>query len=72
MPEAKKLFKDEKVVYIKVAKGGQPICRWLEKWQDIAKKNGLRENDAKEFTRVGGRVLSTDSGSVQGDVEETS
>ena len=26
MPEAKKLFKDEKVVYIKVAKGGQPIC----------------------------------------------
>ena len=38
MPEAKKLFKDEKVVYIKVAKGGQPICRWLEEWQDIAKK----------------------------------
>jgi len=32
MTEAKKLFKDEKVVYIKVAKGGQPICRWLEEW----------------------------------------
>ena len=27
MTEAKKQFKDEKVVYIKVAKGGQPICR---------------------------------------------
>ena len=38
MTEAKKLFKDEKVVYIKVAKGGQPICRWLEEWQDIAKR----------------------------------
>jgi hypothetical protein len=40
MPEAKNLFGDEQVVYIKVAKGGQPICRWLEEWQDIAKKNG--------------------------------
>ena len=38
MTEAKKLFKDEKVVYIKVAKGGQPIYRWLEEWQDIAKR----------------------------------
>ena len=53
MTEAKKLFKDEKVVYIKVAKGGQPICRWLEEWQDIAKKNGLGEKDIKGFTRVG-------------------
>ena len=55
MPEAKKLFKDEKVVYIKVAKGGQPICRWLEEWQDIAKKNGLRENDIKRIHK-GGKV----------------
>ena len=53
MPEAKKLFKDEKVVYIKVAKGGQPICRWLEEWQDIAKKNGLRENDIKRIHKGG-------------------
>ncbi|MGB1130529.1 MAG: sialate O-acetylesterase, partial [Haloferula sp.] len=53
MPEAKKLFKDEKVVYIKVAKGGQPICRWLEEWQDIAKKNGLRENDIKRIHKDG-------------------
>ncbi len=41
IPEAKKHFKDEKVVYIKVAKGGQPICRWLDEWADIAKKNGM-------------------------------
>jgi len=41
LPEAKKLFKDDKVVYIKVAKGGQPICRWLEEWADIAEKKGM-------------------------------
>ena len=53
MKEAKKLFKDEKVVYIKVAKGGQPICRWLEEWQDIAKKNGLGEKDIKRIHKGG-------------------
>ncbi len=53
MTEAKILFKDEKVVYIKVAKGGQPICRWLEEWQDIAKKNGLGENDIKRIHKDG-------------------
>ena len=53
MPEAKKLFKDEEVVYIKVSKGSQPICRWLEEWQDIAKKNGLRENDIKRIHKGG-------------------
>ena len=53
MPEAKKLFKEEKVVYIKVAKGGQPICRWLEEWQDIAKKNGLDEKDIKRIHKDG-------------------
>ena len=55
MTETKKLFKDEKVVYIKVAKGGQPICRWLEEWQDIAQKNGLEENHIKRIHR-GGKV----------------
>jgi hypothetical protein len=55
MTEAKKLFKDEKVVYIKVAKGGQPICRWLEEWQDIAKENGLDENHIKRIHK-GGKV----------------
>ena len=53
MTEAKKLFKDEKVVYIKVAKGGQPICRWLEEWQDIGKKNGLGEKDIKRIHKDG-------------------
>ena len=53
MPEAKKLFKDEKVVYIKVAKGGQPICRWLEEWQEIAKKNGLDEKHIKRIHKGG-------------------
>ena len=55
MTEAKKLFKDEKVVYIKVAKGGQPICRWLEKWEDIAKKKGLDEKHRQRI-RKGGKV----------------
>jgi hypothetical protein len=55
MTEAKKQFKDEKVVYIKVAKGGQPICRWLEEWQDIAKKNGLDERLIKRIHK-GGKV----------------
>jgi len=49
LPEANKLFKSDKVVYIKVAKGGQPICRWLEEWTDIAEKKGL---DAKHIQRI--------------------
>ena len=55
MPEAKELFGDEKVVYIKVAKGGQPICRWLEEWVAIAKGKGL---DEKHIQRIhkGGEV----------------
>ncbi len=53
MPEAKKLFKDEKVVYIKVAKGGQPICRWLEEWVAIAKEKGLDEKHIKRIHKDG-------------------
>ena len=41
VPEARKLFGSEEVVYIKVAKGGQPICRWVKEWADIAKEKGL-------------------------------
>jgi len=41
VPEARKLFGSEEVVYIKVAKGGQPICRWVNEWADIAKEKGL-------------------------------
>jgi len=41
VPEAKALFGSEEVVYIKVAKGGQPICRWVKEWADIAKEKGM-------------------------------
>lgn len=51
MPEAEKLFKDEEIVYIKVSKGSQPICRWLEEWQDIAKENGLDEKHIQRIHR---------------------
>jgi len=40
LPEANTLFKGDQVVSIKVAKGGQPICRWLEEWTEIAAKKG--------------------------------
>jgi len=49
LPEANKLFEGDQVVYIKVAKGGQPICRWLEEWTDIAEEKGL---DAKHISRI--------------------
>ena len=49
MPEVTKLFGDEKVVYIKVAKSAQPICRWLEEWDDIAKEKGLSEKNRERL-----------------------
>ncbi|MEM7143519.1 MAG: sulfatase-like hydrolase/transferase [Verrucomicrobiota bacterium] len=55
MTEANKLFQDEKVVYIKVAKGGQPICRWLKEWEAIAAEAGLDENHRKRIHK-GGKV----------------
>jgi len=55
MTEAKKLFKDEKVVYLKVAKGGQPICRWLEEWESIAEENGISEGTRARIHK-GGKV----------------
>lgn len=42
VPEAKKLFADGEVVYIKVARGGQPIRFWVTEWNAIAKKHGLK------------------------------
>lgn len=42
VPEAKKLFTDGEVVYIKVARGGQPIRYWVEEWNEIAKKHNLK------------------------------
>src|SRR5210317_156440 len=49
VPEARKLFGNEEVVYIKVAKGGQPICRWVEEWAEIAEKKGM---DARHRDRI--------------------
>jgi hypothetical protein len=40
-PEAKKLFPDAEVVYMKIARGGQPIRRWVEEFPEIAKKHKL-------------------------------
>ena len=51
MSEARTLFKDEQVVYLKVAKGGQPICRWLEEWDAIAEKNGVDAGSRKRILK---------------------
>jgi hypothetical protein len=40
-PEAKKLFPDAEVVYLKIARGGQPIRLWVEEFPEIAKKHKL-------------------------------
>ena len=40
-PEAKKLFPDADVVYMKVSRGGQPIRLWVEDFPAIAKKHNL-------------------------------
>jgi len=57
MTEAKKLFKDETVVYIKVAKSAQPICRWLEEWEAIATEKGLDEKHRKRILKDGAVIL---------------
>jgi len=51
LPEAEKLFGENKVGYIKVAKGGQPICRWLVEWEDIAKEKGLDERHRQRILK---------------------
>ena len=53
LPEAKKLFKDEKIVYLKVAQGNQYIHRWLKEWDEIAKSKGLDEKYRKKILRDG-------------------
>ena len=53
MTEAVKFFGENQVGYIKVAKGGQPICRWLAEWDDIAKAKGLDENHRKRIHKDG-------------------
>ena len=51
LPEAKTLFQNDEVVYIKVAKGGQPICRWLEEWADIAKAKGINDRHRERILK---------------------
>jgi hypothetical protein len=41
LPEAKALFPEAEVAFIKVAKGGRPIREWVAEWDDIAKKHGI-------------------------------
>lgn len=53
LPEAKILFSDEEVVYIKVAKGGQPISLWVKEWSDIAQKHQI------DIKRVKGKETET-------------
>jgi hypothetical protein len=54
VPEAKKLFADGEVVYIKVARGGQPIRYWVAEWNEIAKKHGLKSTitDTKYYKPI--------------------
>lgn len=40
-PEAKKLFPEAEVAYIKIAVGGMPIRYWVNEWNDIATKHGV-------------------------------
>lgn len=40
-PEAKKLFPDAEVVYMKVSQGGRPIRMWVKEFPEIAKKHNL-------------------------------
>lgn len=41
VPEAEQLFPDADVVYLKVARSGQPIRLWVSEWNEIAKKHEL-------------------------------
>lgn len=40
-PEARKLFSGAEVVYIKIARGGQPIRLWVDEYAEIARKHNL-------------------------------
>jgi hypothetical protein len=69
VPEATKLFADGEVVYVKVAKGGQPIRLWVESWNEIARKHGLKTmSDGTKYykpileqvaAKLGGRTPKT-------------
>ena len=61
-PEAKKLFPEAEVAYIKVAVGGMPIRYWVDEWNDIATRHGVdvvkaREKDTSKSTIFYPRIL---------------
>lgn len=39
VPEAKRLFPEQEVVFFKVAQGGKPIRLWVKEWNQIAGKH---------------------------------
>lgn len=55
-PEANELFADGEVVYMKIARGGQPIRLWVEEWNDIAKENGIDPDKARTKDKNKGTV----------------
>ncbi|MEZ5384438.1 MAG: sialate O-acetylesterase [Prosthecobacter sp.] len=56
-PEAKKLFPDADVAYIKVAVGGMPIRYWVDEWNDIATKHGVDVAKAREKDKSKGTIF---------------
>lgn len=46
-PEAKKLFGDGEMAYLKVASGGKPIRLWVEEWNQITAKHKLDSTNEK-------------------------
>jgi hypothetical protein len=50
MPEAKNIFKDSDVKYIKISKGGRPIRLWVNEWNSIAERHELKASiETTEF-----------------------
>jgi len=56
-PEAKKLFPESEVAYIKVAVGGMPIRYWVDEWNDIATRHGVDVVKAREKDKSKGTIF---------------
>lgn len=56
-PEAKKLFPDADIAYIKVAVGGMPIRYWVDEWNDIATKHGIDVAKARAKDKSPGTIF---------------
>lgn len=54
--EAAELFADGEVVYLKVARGGQPIRLWVEEWDEIAAKHEIDVEKARAKDKNKGTV----------------